>query len=159
MQQQHEITGRRLDSQGRRCGGARPAGSQNLDAGVSLPQGRDECLVAVVNDDVLEVGMFFAVDAADRLIEVFRRIDRQGNDRNPHPARPPSTLPSSLASWGLYSTCIDRLNSDLIPGRGLRKTPRSIVRGPSPSSGAMALPAAERRQSAALDAVLDYERP
>jgi hypothetical protein len=54
-----------------------------------------------MDDDVLDIRVFFAVDAADGLIEIFRRIDRQCNDRNPHPARPPHTLPP-LGNGALY---------------------------------------------------------
>jgi hypothetical protein len=60
---------------------------------------------------------------------------------------------------GLYSTCIDRLNSDLIPARGFPKALRSIAIGPFAEFRRGGLPADERHRSAAFDVILGYERP
>jgi hypothetical protein len=92
VQEQDEIARRRLDSQGGRGGRAGPASLQYLDGRTALPQTVDERLVAIMDDDVLELDIVDALDAAEGFVEIPRRIECQRNDRNSHPA--PTLLPN-----------------------------------------------------------------
>jgi hypothetical protein len=66
---------------------------------------------------------------------------------------------NSYTSGGLYSTCIDRLNSNLISERRVQKALRwDRKESRVPSSGATPPSAAELRRSPALGFILGYER-